>query len=60
MSKSNLTKVGTAKTRVPASEKRKTSGRTAKLKSSKWYQGTFQSVGIIKGSLLETRGDVSE
>ncbi len=58
MSKGNLTKAGAAKSKVPASKKKKTGGRSAKLKSSNWYQGAFQSVGITKERLLERRDGV--
>lgn len=37
---------GATKTKVLPGKKKKTGGRTAKLKSSKWYQGAVQSIGI--------------
>jgi hypothetical protein len=45
------------KSEEPASKKKKTVARTAKLKSSKWYQGAAQSIGITKERSLESRDD---
>ncbi len=42
-----------AKSKVPASKKKKAVGRTAKLKSSKWYKGAAQSIGITKAKAPE-------
>ena len=39
---------GATKSKVAASKKKKTAGKTAKLKSSKWYQGAARSIGITK------------
>jgi hypothetical protein len=36
------------KPEATASKKKETTGRTAKLKSSKWYQHAAQSIGIAK------------
>jgi hypothetical protein len=36
------------KSKVAASRKKKNLGKAAKLKSSKWYQGAVQSIGITK------------
>jgi hypothetical protein len=36
------------KSKVAASKKKKTMRKTAKLKSSKWYQGAARSIGITK------------
>ena len=44
---------GAAKSKVPASKKKKAVGRTAKLKSSKWYKGAAQSIGITKAKAPE-------
>jgi hypothetical protein len=39
---------------------RKTSGTSAKLKSSKWYQGAARSIGITKETSLESGDDIFE
>jgi hypothetical protein len=56
MSKNNVTDAAVTKPEVPASKKKKTAGRTVKLKSSKWYQSAVRSIGITKESLVESRG----
>jgi len=53
VSKNDVTKVGAAKSTVPANKKKKTASRTAKLKSSQWYQGAVRSIGIAKVRPLE-------
>jgi hypothetical protein len=58
MSKNDvMTEAAVAKPVVPA---RKTAGRTAKLKSSKWYQNAVRSIGITKERLVESRDGVFE
>ena len=48
----NATKPSTStsatKSKVPRIKKKKTLGRSAKLKSSKWYQGAARAIGITK------------
>jgi predicted nucleic acid-binding Zn ribbon protein len=59
MFKYNVTEAAVTKTEVPASKKKKkTAGRTVKLKSSKWYQNAARSIGITKESLVESRDGV--
>ena len=58
MSKYSVTKAAVTKREVPASKKKKTAGRTVKLKSSKWYQSAVRSIGITKESLVESRDGV--
>jgi hypothetical protein len=58
MSKCNVTEAAVPKPEVPASKKKKTAGRTVKLKSSKWYQSAVRSIGITKESLVESRDGV--
>ena len=48
MSKNDVTKTGATKSKVSADKKKKGGGRTAKLKSSTWYQGAARSIGINK------------
>ena len=52
MFKNDVIKVGAAKSKVSTSKKKRTA-RTAKLKSSNWYQGAARSIGITKERLLE-------
>jgi len=48
--------MGDTKSRIPASTKKKTTGRTAaKLKSSKWYQSAAGSIGITKKETSHSR-----
>jgi hypothetical protein len=61
MSKNDvMTDAAIAKPVVLASKKKKTAGRTAKLKSSKWYQSAVRSIGITKERLVESRDRVFE
>ena len=53
MFKNDVIKVGAAKSKVPTSKKKRTAGRTAKLKSSNWYRDAARSIGITKERLLE-------
>jgi hypothetical protein len=46
------------KLKVPASQKKKTVGRTAKLKLSKWYQAAAKSIGITKERSLDSRHEM--
>jgi hypothetical protein len=56
---SNNDDAGPTKSKLPTSKnKKKTASTTAKLKLSKWYQGSFRSIGITKERLLESRDDV--
>jgi hypothetical protein len=49
MSKNDvMIEAAVAKPVVPASKKKKTAGKTAKLKSSAWYQSAVRSIGITK------------
>ena len=48
---------GSVKSEVARSNKKKTTDRTAKLKSSKWYHSAAQSIGITTGRSLESRDD---
>ena len=57
VSEKNVTKAGTTKPTVSANKKKKTGGRTAKLKSSKWYEGAARSIGITKERSLESRDE---
>lgn len=59
MSNKSVTNMGAAKFKVPASKKKK-AVRTAKLKSSKWYQSAVRSIGIVKARSPESRDDVFE
>ena len=45
------------KSEEPGSKKKKTVVRTAKLKSSNWYQGAARSIGITKERSLASRDD---
>ena len=56
MSENTLTDAAIAKSGVPAAKK-KAAGRSIKLKSSAWYQGAAQSIGITRG-LLESRDEL--
>jgi hypothetical protein len=58
MSKYKVTEAAVTKPEVPASKKKKTAGRTVKLKSSKWYQSAVRSIGITKESLVGSRDGV--
>ena len=46
-----------AKSKLPGDRKKKTARRSAKLKSSKWYQGAARSIGITKQRSLENGDD---
>jgi len=46
MSKNGLTMVHAPKLNTPATAKKKRTSRTAKLKSSGWYEGASRSIGI--------------
>jgi hypothetical protein len=59
MFKKNVTKAGTTKSTVSANKK-KTGGRAAKLKLSKWYQGAARSIGITKERSPESRDETIE
>jgi hypothetical protein len=48
---------GFIKSKVAGSRKKRTVGRTAKLKSTKWYHSAAQSIGITTGRSLENRDD---
>jgi hypothetical protein len=48
---------GSIKSKVAGSRKKKTAGRTAKLKSTKWYHSAARSIGITTGRSLESRDD---
>jgi hypothetical protein len=48
---------GSIKSKVAGSRKKKTAGRSAKLKSSKWYHSAAQSIEITTGRSLESRND---
>ena len=48
---------GSMKSKVARNTKKKTAGRTAKLKSSKWYHNAAQSIGITTGRCLESQDD---
>jgi hypothetical protein len=53
LSKKVESKAPASKLKMSATEKKKTAGRTAKLKSSSWYEGAARSLGISKGKLRE-------
>jgi hypothetical protein len=57
--KSGTNVVGAAKSKAPTSQKKK-AGKTARLKSSKWYQTAVRSIGIVKPRSPENRDDVFE
>jgi hypothetical protein len=59
MSNKSVTDVGAEKFKVPTSKKKKTV-KTAKLKSSKWYQSAVRSIGIVKAKSPEIHDDVFE
>jgi hypothetical protein len=46
--KDDLIKVVATKSKVSTSKKKRTAGRTAKLKSSNWYQRAARSIAITK------------
>jgi hypothetical protein len=48
---------GSMKSEVARSNKKKTPGRIAKIKSSKWYHSAAQSIGISTGRSLDSRDD---
>lgn len=52
MSKNDVVDAVVTKSSVPVTKK-KTTGRSVKLKSSKWYQGAVRSIGITSGHVLE-------
>jgi len=58
VSKNDVTNA--TKSRVSVNKEKKPAGKTAKLKSSKWYQGAVRSIGINKRKPLESRGKVVE
>jgi hypothetical protein len=43
--------------KVPATAKRKSAGRIAKLKSSGWYEGATKTIAISKANLREKIDD---
>ncbi len=49
----NLTEAGATGSNAQASKKKKTAAKTAKLKSSAWYQGAVLSIGITRKSRVE-------
>src|SRR5580700_4460410 len=49
----NLTEAGATGSNAQASKKKKTAAKTAKLKSSAWYQGAVRSIGITRERLSE-------
>jgi hypothetical protein len=51
--KNDVIKVGAAKSKGSTSKKKRTAGKTAKLKSSDWYQGAARSIGITKERSLD-------
>ena len=55
MFKNNVTDAAVSKPEVPASKKKKTADRTAKLKSSTWYQSGVRLIGIAKERDVESR-----
>jgi hypothetical protein len=59
MFKDNLTPGAPTKLEAPASKKKETTARTAKLRSSKWYQDAAQSIGIAKERSREDGDDIS-
>ncbi len=54
MSKNNVTTSVVTESKVPTNKKKRTAGRTAKLKSRKWYKDAVRSIGITKNRLLES------
>jgi hypothetical protein len=58
MSKNNVTDAAVTKPEVPTSKKKKTADRTARLKSSNWYQSAVQSIGISKEKFVESRDGI--
>jgi len=53
----NSTEAGVTEPKAQASKKRRTASKTAKLKSSAWYQGAVRSIGITKERLFENRDE---
>ena len=53
----NLTEAGATGSNAQASKK-KTAAKTAKLKSSAWYQGAVLSIGITRERLFENRDEL--
>jgi hypothetical protein len=58
MSKNNVTDAAVTKPEVSATKKKKTADRTAKLKSSEWYQRGARSIGITKERDVESRAGI--
>jgi len=58
MSKNNVTDAAVIKPEVSATKKKKTVDRTAKLKSSEWYQSGARSIGITKERDVESRAGI--
>jgi hypothetical protein len=58
MSKNDLTVVHAPKLNTSATAKKKKTSRTAKLKSSGWYEGASQSIGISKKSARKARKEL--
>jgi hypothetical protein len=58
MSKNDLTIVRAPKLKTSTTTKRKTAGRTAKLKASSWYKGAARSIGIGNRDQREKRNEL--
>jgi hypothetical protein len=54
----NLTETGATESNSQASKKKKTAAKTAKLKSSAWYQGAVRSIGITRERFFENRDEL--
>ena len=59
MSKKDVSRTPPLKLKMSATKK-KMAVRTAKLKSSSWYEGATRSIAINKGKPRENRNDVVE
>ena len=53
----NLTEAGATGSNVQASKKKKTAAKTAKLKSTAWYQDAVRSIGIATAASTRSRDD---
>ena len=57
MFKGKMPEAPHSQVKVPATAKRKSAGRIAKLKSSGWYEGATKTIAISKANLREKIDD---
>jgi hypothetical protein len=60
MSKNDLTVIHTPKLNASATTKKKKTSRTAKLKSSDWYEGASPSIGINRNRREKRRALIDD